>query len=157
MTPAINLLRKHSVSHQIHRYEHDHDAPSYGLEAAEKLGLDVQQVFKTLVVSLDTKQLAVAVLPVSERLNMKQVAKALNGKKAEMADPLWVQKSTGYVLGGVSPLGQKKRLPTVIDLSAKDLQEMYVSAGRRGLEISLAPDVLHALTHASFAHITGKE
>jgi len=157
MTPAINLLRKHSVPHQIHRYEHDHDAPSYGLEAAEKLGLEVEKVFKTLVVSLDTKQLAVAVLPVNERLNMKQVAKALNAKKAEMADPLWVQKSTGYVLGGVSPLGQKKRLPTLIDLSAKDLKEMYVSAGRRGLEISLAPDVLHSLTNASFAHITGKE
>ncbi len=156
MTPAINLLRKHKVPHQIHRYEHEHDAPSYGLEAAEKLNLNVAQVFKTLVVSLDTKHLAVAILPVNERLNMKQIAKALKVKKAEMADPLLVQKTTGYVLGGVSPLGQKKRLPTVIDQSAKSLTEIYVSAGRRGLEISLMPETLSSLTQAIFANITGK-
>lgn len=157
MTPAINLLRKSGVPHQVHSYQHDPQASSYGLEAAEKMGLPPEQVFKTLVVSLDGRQLAVAVLPVSERLNLKQVARALGAKKAEMADQAEVEKSTGYILGGISPLGQKKRLPTVIDVSAQSFEQVYVSAGRRGLEISLAPDRLQALTHAQFSRVTGKE
>lgn len=156
MTPAINLLRQQGVAHQIHAYEHDRDAVSYGIEASEKLGVDPEQVFKTLVVCIDGKELAVAIIPVCERLSMKQIAKTLHGKKADMANPLQVQKSTGYVLGGVSPLGQKKQLSTVIDHSAKDLEQIYISAGRRGLEISLSTDVLQQLTHAVFADLTGK-
>lgn len=111
MTPAINLLRQQKITHQVHEYSHDPGAASYGLEAAEKLGLDPQQVFKTLVVQIDGKSLAVAIIPVAAKLGMKQIAKATGGKKAEMADPAAVERSTGYVLGGVSPLGQKRRLP----------------------------------------------
>ncbi|MGD2119894.1 MAG: Cys-tRNA(Pro) deacylase [Chromatiales bacterium] len=153
MTPAINLAKKARIQHKVHEYTHDADAPSYGLEAAEKLGLPETQVFKTLVVNLDNRQLAVAVLPVGSMLSMKQIAKALGGKKAAMAEAIEVQRSTGYVLGGVSPLGQKKRLPAVIDSSAEGLDTMYVSAGRRGLEIELAPADLKKLTSAQFADI----
>lgn len=153
MTPAIELVRKRAVSHQIHHYQHDPAAASYGAEAAEKLGLLAQQVFKTLVLSLDAKQLAVAVLPVSQQLSMKQAAKALGAKKADMANAHDVMRSTGYVLGGVSPLGQKKLLPTVIDSSAQQFATIYVSAGRRGLEIELRAEDLRQLLNAQFAAI----
>ena len=153
MTPAIDLVRKRAVSHQIHHYQHDPAAASYGAEAAEKLGLLPQQVFKTLVLSLDAKQLAVAVLPVSQQLSMKLAAKALGAKKADMANAHDVMRSTGYVLGGVSPLGQKKLLPTVIDSSAQQFATIYVSAGRRGLEIELSAEELRQLLNAQFAAI----
>lgn len=153
MTPAIELVRKRAVSHQIHHYQHDPAAASYGAEAAEKLGLLPQQVFKTLVLSLDAKQLAVAVLPVSQQLSMKQAAKALGAKKADMANAHDVMRSSGYVLGGVSPLGQKKLLPTVIDSSAQQFATIYVSAGRRGLEIELSAEDLRQLLNAQFAAI----
>src|SRR5690606_1375991 len=129
----------------------DTNAVSYGLEAAEKLALAPEQVFKTLVVQLDTKQLAVAVLPVNLQLNMKLMAKALGAKKAEMANANDVMCSTGYVLGGVSPLGQKQPLPTVIDSSAQQFDTIYVSAGRRGLEIELNARALCQLLGGSFA------
>ena len=148
MTPAIKLLEKAGVAHKIHEYKHDVGNSAYGLEAAEKLGLDPRQVFKTLVVKLDDRSLAVAILPVSGMLSMKAMAKALSGKKAELADKTEVERSTGYVLGGVSPLGQKKRLRTVIDSSAASLDSMFVSAGRRGLEIELTPAHLQSLTQA---------
>lgn len=151
MTPAITLARQRRVTHQVHEYLHDPGAASYGLEAADKLGLPPGQVFKTLVVQLDSGKLAVGVLPVDRQLNLKRMARALDAKKASMADKDAVQRSTGYVLGGVSPLGQKKRLPTVIDASAEQLDALYVSAGRRGLEISLAPADLAVLTGARFA------
>jgi Cys-tRNA(Pro)/Cys-tRNA(Cys) deacylase len=150
MTPAIDLVRKRAVSHQLHHYQHDTAAASYGLEAAEKLGLLPQQVFKTLVLSLDAKQLAVAVLPVDQLLSMKLAAKALGAKKADMANAQDVMRSTGYVLGGVSPLGQKKLLPTVIDSSAQQFATIYVSAGRRGLEIELSAEDLRQLLNAQF-------
>ena len=153
MTPAINLAKKHKISHQIHEYEHDDSAQSYGLEAAEKLGVDAQQVFKTLVVELDNKQLAVAILPVSATLSMKLMAKGVKAKKAMMADKDMVQRTTGYVLGGVSPLGQKKRLATVIDSSALKFSTIFVSAGRRGLEIELAVNDLKNLTNAKLVDI----
>src|SRR5690606_30985677 len=153
MTRAIELVRKRAVSHQIHHYQHDSAAASYGAEAAEKLGLLPQQVFKTLVLSLDAKQLAVAVLPVSQQLSMKQAAKALGAKKADMANAHDVMRSSGYVLGGVSPLGQKKLLPTVIDSSAQQFATIYVSAGRRGLEIELSAEDLRQLLNAQFAAI----
>lgn len=155
MTPAINTARKAKISHQIHEYQHDASSESYGTEAAEKLGLSPEQVFKTLVVSLDGKALAVGVVPVAGKLNLKQIAKAAGAKKAAMADPVEVERSTGYVLGGVSPLGQKKRLATFIDASAQQFGTIHVSAGRRGLEIELSPDDLCRLTGARFAPIAG--
>ncbi|WP_158967519.1 Cys-tRNA(Pro) deacylase [Paraglaciecola sp. L3A3] len=153
MTPAINTLKKLKIKHQIHSYEHDENHASFGLEAAEKLNVAAQRVFKTLVVKLDSGALAVAVLPVDKMLSMKLIAKALSAKKAEMADKLEVQRSTGYVLGGVSPLGQKKRLKTVIDASAEQEQTIYVSAGKRGLEIELSSQDLALATQAKVVQI----
>ncbi|NVK38328.1 MAG: Cys-tRNA(Pro) deacylase [Gammaproteobacteria bacterium] len=153
MTPAINLAKKHKIAHTIHEYIHDDNHPSFGEEAAEKLGVSTAQVFKTLVIELDSKQLVVCVVPVSHNLNLKAAAKAANGKKANMADKQDVQRSTGYVLGGVSPLGQKKRLTTIIDESANNFATIYVSAGKRGLEIELAPQDLQTLCSAQFFDI----
>jgi len=153
MTPAINLARKHKINHKVHEYAHDASSASYGLEAAEKLGLPEQRVFKTLVVNVDNKSLVVGIVPVSSMLSMKQIAKAAGGKKAIMADKSDVERSTGYVLGGVSPLGQKKRLKTVIDSSAENFDTIYVSAGRRGLEIELSPQDLQKLLAGIFADI----
>lgn len=153
MTPAINQAKKQKIPHKVHKYSHNPSHTSYGLEAAESLKLDATQVFKTLIVQLGDGTLVVGIVPVSKQLNMKQVAKAAGGKKAAMAEATLVEKSTGYVLGGVSPLGQKKRLPTIIDASARQLKTMFVSAGRRGLEIELSPEDLCRLTSASFAEI----
>ncbi|MCF2947862.1 Cys-tRNA(Pro) deacylase [Paraglaciecola aquimarina] len=154
MTPAINLLKKLKIEHKVHSYEHDESYDSYGLEAADKLNVQAQRVFKTLVVKLDSGALAVAILPVDKKLSMKLVAKALSAKKAEMADKLEVQRSTGYVLGGVSPLGQKKRLKTVVDDSASELPSIFVSAGKRGLEIELSCQDLTSATQGISASIT---
>ncbi len=157
MTPGINIAKKANIAFQVHEYPHDPDAESYGLEASDKLGLPPEQVFKTLVVSLDGKMLAVGIVPVAGMLSMKAIAKAAGAKKAEMADKAEVARSTGYVLGGVSPLGQKKRLKTVIDASAQNFPTIYVSAGRRGLEIELAPQDLCKLTGGLFADIAQHE
>lgn len=165
MTPAVDLAKKHGIDYQLHEYTHDPAAASFGLEAAEKLGVDVAQVFKTLVVSTDAGALAVAILPVDKTLNFKKMAKALSSntvssnkmlpcKKVQMADTKLVERSTGYVLGGVSPLGQKKRLPTIIDSSAEAQSTIYVSGGRRGLEIELPPAQLANILNAHFAAIT---
>lgn len=154
MTPGINVAKKAGVHHRVHEYSHDAGHPSYGLEAAEKMGVPAPQVFKTLVVALDGKDLAVGIVPVTRQLNLKQLARAAGSKKAAMAAAADVQRSTGYVLGGVSPLGQKKRLPTFIDSSARGFDSIYVSAGRRGLEIELRPDDLCALTGGAFADLT---
>ncbi|MBP5978920.1 MAG: Cys-tRNA(Pro) deacylase [Halomonas sp.] len=151
MTPAIDTVKKAAIAFEIHEYQHDLAAASYGLEAAEKLGVAADQVFKTLVVKLDGKTLAVGIVPVTGQLGLKQIAKAAGAKKAVMAVPAEVERTTGYVLGGVSPLGQKKRLVTYIDASAQGFSKVYVSAGRRGLEIELAPDDLAALCQAGFA------
>ncbi|MFT5727590.1 MAG: Cys-tRNA(Pro)/Cys-tRNA(Cys) deacylase [Desulforhopalus sp.] len=153
MTPAINEAKKQKIDFIIHQYSHDSNHSSYGMEAAEKLNIDVARVFKTLVLQLDNGQLTVGIVPVSGQLNLKQQAKAAGGKKAAMADAKLVEKSTGYVLGGVSPLGQKKRLATVIDSSATNHETILVSAGRRGLDIELSPDDLCRLTSATFAPI----
>lgn len=154
MTPAIVLAKQQKLTYHIHEYTHDTNAPSYGLEAAEKLGVEAQQVFKTLVIETDSQSLAVAILPVNTTLNIKKMAKALGVKKVHMADPKQVERVTGYVLGGVSPLGQKKRLPTVIDQSAEKQDSIYVSAGKRGLEIELSPNDLARTLKAKFADIT---
>ena len=153
MTPGINVVRKNKVPHTIHEYSHDVSSESYGLEAAEKIGVPEERIFKTLVVSLDNRELVVGVIPVSSMLSMKLVAKAAGAKKAAMANKSDVERSTGYVLGGVSPLGQKKRLKTIIDSSAKQHDTVYVSAGRRGLEIELSPDDLTKLTRGELADI----
>ncbi|GIU46407.1 Cys-tRNA(Pro)/Cys-tRNA(Cys) deacylase [Shewanella sairae] len=156
MTPAIDLLVKHKIAHQVHEYQHDPSCQAYGLEAAEKIGVAPELVFKTLVVKLDGKQLAVAIIPVAEKLSMKLIAKAIKAKKAVMAEAMEVQRSSGYVLGGVSPLGQKRQLITVIDQSAATLEKMFVSGGRRGLDIELAPDDIKLLLKAQFTPITAE-
>jgi Cys-tRNA(Pro)/Cys-tRNA(Cys) deacylase len=153
MTPALDLLKKVRAEHRIHSYEHDPKAASYGLEAAEKLGLEPAQVFKTLLASTEKGELLVAVVPVVGTLDLKALANAAKAKKAEMADPAAAQRSTGYLLGGISPLGQKKRLRTFIDQSAEAFATIYVSAGRRGLEVELSPAVLAEHTNAIFAPV----
>jgi Cys-tRNA(Pro)/Cys-tRNA(Cys) deacylase len=154
MTPATNQLERNKICFELHQYQHDANAVSFGLEAVEKLSLVAEQVFKTLVVCCDTDQLAVAIVPVKVKLNLKAIAKILKVKKVKMADAKRVEASTGYVLGGVSPVGQKKSLPTVIDISAKKFEQIYVSGGRRGLEIALSPKDLANLCRASFATIS---
>ncbi len=153
MTPGINAAKKNNVAYTVHEYSHDETSESYGLEAAEKMDVPEERIFKTLVVSLDNKELVVGVVPVSSMLSMKLIAKAVGAKKAAMADKSAVERSTGYVLGGVSPLGQKKRLKTIIDSSAKNYSTVYVSAGRRGLEIELSPDDLAKITCGLLAEI----
>lgn len=152
MTPAINAARKAKIQFTVHEYEHDPAAPSFGVEAAEKLGVPPERVFKTLVVDAGGT-LAVAVVPVLLMLDLKAAAKALGVKKAAMADPRAAERTTGYVVGGVSPLGQKKRLPTLVDESARDCPTVFVSGGRRGLDIELSPNDLASLTRAGFASI----
>jgi len=157
MTPAIKAAKKAKIPYTVHHYQHDPAAGSYGREAAEKLGIAAERVFKTLVVELDGKTLAVAIIPVSGVLSMKQLAKSAGVKKAAMAEKAAVERATGYVLGGVSPLGQKKRLPTFIDRSATSFPTIFVSAGRRGLEIELKAADLAALTGAAFVEIGEQE
>lgn len=154
MTPAIKSLEKAKATFKIHEYSHDPAAESYGLEAAEKLGIDPARVFKTLVVMLDAKEFAVSVIPVSAMLSMKHIAKAAGAKKAAMADKLDVERISGYVLGGVSPFGQKKALKTFVDASAQTYPSIYVSAGRRGLEVEVAADVFKNLLRANFVDLT---
>jgi len=153
MTPAIIQAKRAKISYIIHEYDHDPTCESYGAEVAHKIGVAEEQVFKTLVVKLSTAELAVAIIPVSSKLNMKRMAKACGTKKAGMAEASEVERSTGYVLGGVSPLGQKKRLKTIIEKSAKQYSTIFVSAGRRGLELELNSEDLKALTNGLFSEI----
>jgi Cys-tRNA(Pro)/Cys-tRNA(Cys) deacylase len=157
MTPAINTVKKSKVKYTIHKYAHDPAADSYGIEAAEKLGIDEKKVFKTLVVNYEDTKLAVGIVPVCSKLNLKLIAKALTTKKVKMANPLDVERSTGYILGGVSPLGQKNKLPTFVDISALDHPTIFVSAGRRGLEIELDPKELISLTNGKYMKISSIE
>lgn len=148
MTPAVNIAKKANIPYTLHSYIHDPASASYGEEASEKLGIASDRVFKTLVAQIDSRELVVAVIPVSSMLSMKQIAKASGGKKGEMAKGADVERSSGYILGGVSPLGQKKRLKTFIDETAQNFPTIYVSAGRRGLEIELSPNDLAKITDA---------
>jgi Cys-tRNA(Pro)/Cys-tRNA(Cys) deacylase len=153
-TPATALLRRQKVTHRIHEYPHDPRSGSYGTEAAAALGIDPAHCFKTLVAEVDGA-LVVAVVPVTGSLDLKALAGAVGGKRAVMAEPTSAERTTGYVRGGISPLGQRKRLPTVVDSSAVALPTVYVSAGRRGLEVELAPADLVRLTDATVAPIAG--
>ena len=155
MTPAIKSAKKAKITFNVHEYDHDPDAESYGLEAATALGIETRRVFKTLLVSLQggIAPLAVGIVPVNAQLDLKALAATAGAKKATMADPKQAERVTGYVVGGISPLGQKKRLPTFIDASVTDFATVFVSAGRRGLEIELTPQDLQSLCQARLANI----
>lgn len=151
-TPATALLSKEGVEFTVHTYDHDPSAASYGHEAADAMGVEPERVFKTLVADVDGA-LTVAVVPVAGQLDLKALASAVGGKRAAMADPALAERTTGYVRGGISPLGQRKKLPTVLDASASAHATICISAGRRGLEVELSPDDLAKLTEAVVAPI----
>jgi Cys-tRNA(Pro)/Cys-tRNA(Cys) deacylase len=146
-TPATVALERAGVPFTLHSYVHDPRAESFGLEAATALGLDPARVLKTLMASVDGR-LAVAIVPVSGQLDLKALARALGGSKAAMADPAAAERATGYVVGGISPIGQKRPHPTVLDASAEAHPSVYVSAGRRGLDLEIAPADLVRVTSA---------
>ena len=151
-TPATAAVARANVEHRIHEYRHDPAAPSYGLEAAERLGVDPATVFKTLVADVDGR-LAVAVVPAATRLDLKALAAAAGGRKAAMAEPADAERATGYVVGGISPLGHRKRLPVFLDESMQGRPAVMVSAGRRGLQLELAPADLARLSGGTFASL----
>ncbi|MFI9543560.1 Cys-tRNA(Pro) deacylase [Streptomyces sp. NPDC052016] len=151
-TPATVALTAAGVDFTVHSYDHDPSHPSYGEEAAEAMGVSPDRVFKTLVADVDGV-LTVAVVPVAGSLDLKALASAVGGKRAAMADPALAERTTGYVRGGISPLGQRKKLPTVLDDSASVHTTICVSAGRRGLEVELSPADLAQLTTAVLAPI----
>jgi Cys-tRNA(Pro)/Cys-tRNA(Cys) deacylase len=151
-TPATVALTRAGIAFTEHAYEHAPDAQSYGLEAAEVLGLDPAQVFKTLLTTVDGR-LVVGIVPVSGQLDLKAVAAAVGGKRASMADLATAERATGYVVGGISPVGQKRPHPTVLDESALGLATVYVSGGRRGLDLGLSPQDLVRVTGAVVAPI----
>jgi Cys-tRNA(Pro)/Cys-tRNA(Cys) deacylase len=156
MTPAIEAAKKAKIPFTIHQYRHDPSAKSFGEEAALALGLNPERVFKTLIASADgdRAQLAVTVIPVDTRLDLKALASVVGAKRMAMADEADAERTTGYVVGGISPLGQRKRLPLILDESALRYDTIYVSAGRRGLEIELAPGDLIRVTRGRSAGIT---
>ena len=151
-TPATVALTAAGVPFAVHSYTHDPQASSYGMEAAEALGLPSEQVFKTLMADVDGT-LTVAVVPVTGTLDLKALAVACGHKKAAMADPAAAQRRTGYVLGGISPIGQRQASPTVVDESALLFQTIFVSGGRRGFDVELAPGDLIRLSNATTAKI----
>lgn len=151
-TPALQVVAASSVPHQVHSF--DSGTSNFGEAAVESIGGYPARIFKTLVVELSTGTLAVCVIPVPEKLSLKRAAKALGAPKAAMADTAKAQRSSGYVPGGISPLGQKKKLATVIDVSAKEHETIYVSAGRRGLDLEIAAEDLAVLADATFSRLT---
>lgn len=151
-TPATAVLTAAGITFTAHLYAHDSSAPSYGLEAAAALDIDPARVFKTLVASVDGR-LSVAVVPVDVMLDLKALASACGAKRAEMADPVAAERSSGYVRGGISPIGQRKALQTVVDESAQSFPTVYVSGGRRGFDVELAPADLVRVTEANVAPI----
>ena len=155
MTPAIKAAKAAGVTVKAHEYHHDPANTRYGLEAAEALGLDPARVFKTLLVAQngDERRLAVAVVAVTGQLDLKAMAAACGAKKVEMADPVRAERVTGYVVGGISPLGQKRRLPTVLDASVNDFDTVFVSGGRRGLDVEISPADLIRMCQGSVAAI----
>ncbi len=155
MTPAINILKKAEINFTLHEYMHNTGSKAYGKEAAFSLGVNEDRIFKTLIVKLHGKadSLVVGIVPVSGQLNLKSFAKATRSKKAEIADTVKAESTTGYLVGGISPLGQKKLLQTIIDTSALQFETIYVSAGKRGLQIELDPEDLVKLCDAELADI----
>jgi Cys-tRNA(Pro)/Cys-tRNA(Cys) deacylase len=153
MTPALQAADRAGVAYEVLEYAHRADAESYGLEAAAALGMPPELIFKTLVTRVDGRTLVVALVPVNRELDLKALAAAVGGKRAEMAPIAQAERATGYVAGGISPLGQRKRLPTVIDESVLALERLCVSAGRRGLQIRLSREDLIALTGATVARL----
>lgn len=151
-TPATALLTRAKVRFTLHPYEHDPRTEAFGEEAAAALGVPPERIFKTLIATVDGK-LACAVVPVAGRLDLKAFAAARGGKRADLADPAAAARATGYVVGGISPLGQKQRLPVVVDASAEAFETVFVSAGRRGLQVELAPADLLRLAGATSAPI----
>jgi Cys-tRNA(Pro)/Cys-tRNA(Cys) deacylase len=151
-TPATSVLQRSATPHTMHPYQHDPRAEGYGEEAADALGVAPERIFKTLIASVSGR-LICAVVPVAARLDLKALATAVGGKRAEMADPDAAQRATGYVLGGISPLGHRSRIPVVVDVSAEGFETVFVSAGRRGLQVELAPADLVRLTDATLAPI----
>jgi Cys-tRNA(Pro)/Cys-tRNA(Cys) deacylase len=152
-TPAIAALAAAGVAYQLHPYQQNPAADSYGEEAASALGVEPARLFKTLIAEVD-RRMVCALVPAAGRLDLKALASALAGKRAVLAEPATAQRATGYITGGISPLGQKTRLPMVVDASAHEFETLFVSAGRRGLQVSLAPADLLRLTGATTAQIT---
>jgi Cys-tRNA(Pro)/Cys-tRNA(Cys) deacylase len=152
-TAATALLDREGIPYTVHTYPHDPQRESYGSEASEALNVPADRVFKTLVASVDGA-LTVGVVPVSAQLDLKALAAAAGGKKATMADPAAAERATGYVVGGISPIGQRRQLPVVVDATALEFQTVYCSGGRRGLEISLSPADLIRLANATVAPIS---
>jgi Cys-tRNA(Pro)/Cys-tRNA(Cys) deacylase len=153
MTPACVALDDAGVEYDVHPYDHDPTAESFGLEAADALGVDPEHVFKTLMATTETGELLVAIVPVARQLDLKAIARAAGVKRVRMAAVANAERSSGYVAGGISPFGQRKRLRTFLDLSANDLELIYVSAGRRGLDLSLDPTELVRLLDADVVEI----
>jgi Cys-tRNA(Pro)/Cys-tRNA(Cys) deacylase len=151
-TPATTMLAAAGIEFEVCEYEHDPRATSYGLEAAERLGLAPEQVFKTLLVDVDASTV-VAIVPVSGSLDLKALAAAAGGRRADLTDPDRAQRLTGYVIGGISPIGQRRLLPTFVDTTAEGWERVYVSGGRRGMDLGLAPGDLIAVTSATVAAI----
>jgi Cys-tRNA(Pro)/Cys-tRNA(Cys) deacylase len=152
-TPATVALRRAGIPFEPRAYEHDAEAESFGAEAARALGVPEEQVFKTLLAQTE-HGLVVAVVPVSARLDLKALAAAAGVKKAAMADPAAAERSTGYVVGGISPVGQRSPRPTILDLSARQFDTILVSGGRRGLDLELKPADLAAVTGAQWAAVS---
>jgi Cys-tRNA(Pro)/Cys-tRNA(Cys) deacylase len=154
-TPATALLTARGIAYTLRSYSHDPRAESYGAEAAEALGVPLSRLFKTLVARLDGR-LVCAVVPAAGTLSLKALAAALGGKRAEMAEPAAAARATGYVVGGISPIGQKTVLPVVVDESAAQFESVFVSAGRRGLQVELAPSDLLRVTDGQLAPIAAR-
>lgn len=153
MTPCIKLLKQKKIKYKIHQYTHDNSFSSYSEEASKKLGISPEKIFKTLIIETETKEFAIAIIPASKKLDKKLMARALDTKKVNMAKFDNVEKITGYKPGGVSPIGQKKRLKTIIDSSSIDLLTIFISAGKIGLVVELNPYDLQDLTNAIFYKI----
>lgn len=154
MTPAIRVLQAKGIAHQVSRYALDATSTQYGLAAAEALSLSPESVFKTLLAELANERLVVALIPVAGSLDLKALASAAGSRNARLAEATQAERATGYLIGGISPLGQKKRLVTFIDESALTLARLHVSGGRRGLEVSLSPQDLISLTDARTVALT---
>ena len=154
MTPAINELKKNKIDFSIHKYKHDPKIDNYGLEAAEKLNIDANRVYKTLLAQLNTKELVVAIIPVNKSLNLKSLASYFEAKSASMADKDEAQKVTGYLLGGISAFGQKKRLRTIVDATSKEFETIYISGGKRGLDLQIKPSDIIKVLNSNYCEVS---